>query len=185
MNKATQREQYRALLRKMDSQSRGQIERKIQTNLIRSSYWEKAQVIGVTISGTYEIDTKPIIELGWSQGKTICVPKCYPKDNMLVFYRLISYEQLEKVYSNLLEPRPIKEMIVKKSDMDLLIVPGMVFDRKGYRIGFGGGYYDRFLKGFSGISLSLAMNEQIVDCIEREPHDLAVDHILTETGLIL
>ena len=69
--------------------------------------------------------------------------------------------------------------------MDLLIVPGIVFDRQGFRIGFGGGYYDRFLEGQAIRTVSLAHSMQIVDKIPSEPFDVPVDRLVSEKGMVV
>ncbi len=152
--------------------------------LIDSSLWAKAGVVGITVSQGFEWNTRPIIEKGWEQGKTVCVPKCFPKDKSMEFYRLDNFDQLETVYYNLLEPKPEATEKVDKNTMDLLIVPGVLFDKKGYRIGFGGGYYDRFLRDFENETISLAARMQLVKEVPTEEFDLPVRCVISEDGVV-
>ncbi|EPE60492.1 5-formyltetrahydrofolate cyclo-ligase family protein [Exiguobacterium sp. S17] len=69
-------------------------------------------------------------------------------------------------------------------DIDTCIVPGRVFDRSGYRIGWGGGYYDRFLATYRGATIALAYDVQVLDEIPIEPHDIPVELIVTEREMI-
>ena len=78
------------------------------------------------------------------------IPKCLPKDRKMDFRDLERFDQLESVYSGLLEPIESKTNLVEPNEIDLLIVPGMAFEKEGFRMGVGGGYYDRFLQSFKG-----------------------------------
>ena len=96
-----------------------------------------------------EVDTYQIIRKAWDEGKRIVTPKCLPKDRQMDFRVLDRFDQLESVYFGLLEPIESKTVRVDPEEIDLLIVPGMAFERRGFRMGVGGGYYDRFLQALS------------------------------------
>ncbi|MBM7646367.1 5-formyltetrahydrofolate cyclo-ligase [Scopulibacillus daqui] len=153
----------------------------IKNNLIKQDEWRHAKVIGLTISRDREIQTRPIIEAAWQEGKIVVVPKCLPRSKQMVFRQITSYDQLETVYYGLLEPIEDKTAAVRKEKLNLVVVPGLVFDQAGYRIGFGGGYYDRFLEGYNGNTISLALDVQIKENIPKEPHDMPVQKIVTPT----
>ncbi|MBA4601757.1 5-formyltetrahydrofolate cyclo-ligase [Thermoactinomyces sp. AMNI-1] len=182
MLKSELRKSMTDFLKGLSEREKREVEKKLLKNLLSSSLWNDAKTIGVTVSRGFEWNTMPIIESGWEQGKTICVPKCVPKEKKLVFYELSDFGQLEKSYYNLLEPKTEKTRKVEKSKIDLLIVPGLVFDHHGYRIGFGGGYYDRFLADFPNKTLSLAHTSQIREDLPIDSHDIPVQHLITETG---
>lgn len=158
-----------------------QIEKRMHTKLWNSELWEQAKIIGITIAQGYEWDTASIIYKAWEQGKQVVVPKCYPNNKEMIFYYLRSYNQLEKVYYQLLEPNPDQTSPIERNDIDLLIVPGLVFDHEHYRIGHGGGYYDRFLENYSGTTLSLVWTEQLVETIPVQSFDIAIDHLLIQS----
>ena len=96
------------------------------------------------------------------------------------FYQLDDFGQLEESYFQLLEPKTGETEKIDKFAIELLVVPGLVYDRRGYRIGFGGGYYDRFLADFHNETVSLAHKCQIVDKIQNEPFDIPVKHLIVE-----
>lgn len=169
-------------MERLSIDTRSTIETKIRENLFSSSTWKKAKTIGVTVSRGAEWDTSKIMEEGWQLGKKICVPKCYPKEKKLVFYEIDNFEQLEISFYNLKEPIVEKTKVVEKEEIDLLIVPGVVFNENGYRIGFGGGYYDRYLVDFPNDTVSLAWSGQVVESLPVEEHDIAVGKIITEKG---
>jgi 5-formyltetrahydrofolate cyclo-ligase len=75
-------------------------------------------------------------------------------------------------------------MEVDASRIDLMIVPGLAYTREGYRLGFGGGYYDRYLQNYHGKTISLAFNEQLVPNFLVEEHDIPVSEIITNLGVI-
>jgi 5-formyltetrahydrofolate cyclo-ligase len=152
----------------------------IATKLFNHPAWKDATTIGITVSRRREIDTFFIIEHAWNEGKKIAVPKCVLKNNGLDFRELTSFDQLEVVYMDLKEPSLLKTQAVDAEKIDLLIVPGLAFDRSGYRIGYGGGYYDRYLSTYANKTLALAFECQIVEKLPREPFDLPVEEIITE-----
>lgn len=184
MQKDELRKQIIQILTKLSEQEKNQIEEKLRYNLFHSTLWKEAETIAITMSQGFEWNTKPIIEEGWMQGKVIAVPKCFPKEKELIFYRLHSFHELETVYYNLLEPKPTEKNRLSKSSLDLIIVPGIVYDSNGYRIGFGGGYYDRFLSSFNGETISILSEKQLVESVPSEAHDIAVRHLVIEEGFI-
>lgn len=184
MTKETLRIQMIKKLSALSPNKRKSIEQKLRQHLIESPFWQEADTIGLTISQGIEWNTKPIIETAWEQGKTVVVPKCYPQEKRLIFYHLTSYDELEVVYYQLQEPIPSKTKQIDQDDINLLVVPGLVFNPLGYRIGFGGGYYDRFLVHFSHKTLSLLSSQQLVYDIPIEAHDIPVDHLISEQGIL-
>lgn len=163
---------------------RKEITNDMAAQLFASKLWKEAKVVGVTVSGGFEWDTAAIIEQGWQDGKTIAVPKCIPEFRRLEFYKLESFHQLENSFYNLQEPDPEQTSRVEKQEMDLLIVPGLAFDKRGYRVGFGGGYYDRFLTDFPNSTISIFYSKQLLDHLPNESFDIPVQALLTERGFI-
>jgi len=143
-----------------------------------------ASCIGITISRDFEVNTRKLIEQAWLLSKKVAVPRCIPTTRKLDFYLLSSFDQLEIVYAGLLEPKVEETEIILSKDIDLLIVPGVAFTEGGDRLGFGGGYYDRFLPNYEGELLALAFDFQIVPFVPLEDHDVPVDLIVTEERVI-
>ena len=129
------------------------------TRLCQSLFWRRARMIAITLSAGKEIRTDPIIHKAWSQRKTVAVPKTFPHGQMH-FYRLLPQTPLKKNRFGIREP--VDAMLVKKPAINLIIVPGVAFTVPGHdRLGWGGGYYDRYLKGYSGCTVALARPQQI------------------------
>nr|WP_197414446.1 5-formyltetrahydrofolate cyclo-ligase [Bacillus sp. FJAT-29937] len=152
----------------------------IANQLYQDIYWQEAETVGITISKQPEVDTYQIIRKAWEEGKRLVVPKCLPKTRELVFRTLHRFDQLESVYYGLLEPIEAETDEVSPNEIDLIIVPGLAFTENGYRLGFGGGYYDRFLTKYNGHTLSLAFHDQIVANLPVEAHDIPVSKIITD-----
>jgi 5-formyltetrahydrofolate cyclo-ligase len=157
---------------------------KIARNLYEQEDWIEADIIGVTISKEPEVDTYQIIRKAWESGKEVVVPKCHPKDKMLSFHKITQFSQLESVFYGLFEPINDRTIEVRQADIDLLIVPGLAYSRDGYRLGFGGGYYDRYLQHYKGKTISLAFHLQVIPLIPIEGHDIPVSKLITNEEVI-
>lgn len=184
MGKKEIRNDVMETLRNLSQEDKRIIEHQLYQHLYESQAWQNSTCIAITISRGFEWDTRAIIEEGWKQGKEMVVPKCIPAEKKLNFYRFQDYAELETVYYNLLEPKHIEANHVSSNQIELVIVPGVVFNKRGYRIGFGGGYYDRFLSDFDGHTLSLASHLQLMEDIPIEPHDIPVKQLITEAGIL-
>lgn len=183
-NKKAIRKQMRQALTELPKPLYEDYSYKIAKTIYEDQDWKQAKVIGITISKQPEVDTYQIIRHAWEMGKEVVIPKCYPKDNKLSFRTLSEFSQLESVFYGLLEP--IEEQTIEKlpENIDLLIVPGLAYTKEGYRVGFGGGYYDRYLADFSGKTISLAFNFQVIPQIFIEKHDVPVSKIITNHEVI-
>lgn len=184
MEKATMRKQMIATLKAIHREEHAQLSKKIIESVIETEEFKKAKIIGVTISRYPEVDTSSLIEAAWAMGKQIAVPKCNSETRQMDFRLLTSFDQLETVYMDLLEPITMKTESILKEQIDLQMVPGVVFSTEGYRIGFGGGYYDRYLADYQGQTMSALFDCQIGDDVPNEQHDLPVGKIMTEQRMI-
>ncbi|MDO4814322.1 MAG: 5-formyltetrahydrofolate cyclo-ligase [Gemella sp.] len=158
-------------------EEREEISNTLCQKVIASLEFIQAKTIAITLAHKLEWDTSLIIEEVWKQGKQVCIPKTYPQGKM-DFYIYDKETKLEKSAFGIDEPKDSK--LVTKEEIDLIIVPGVVFDKEGYRIGFGGGYYDRYLADYQGKTIALASKEQIVENVYREDHDVAVNRVIIE-----
>ncbi|GAB6412664.1 5-formyltetrahydrofolate cyclo-ligase [Bacillus luti] len=157
----------------------------IAFSLYAQKEWAEAKTIGITLSMENEVNTYPIIEKAWEEGKKVVVPKCNKETRTMSFRQISNFDQLETVYMNLREPIPVLTEEVDADEIDLQIVPGVAYTERGERIGYGGGYYDRYLVHYKGKTLSLAYEFQMVQYIPVEPFDKNVEKIITEKGTIV
>lgn len=159
----------------------------IAKHLYNTTYYKNSNFIMTYINFRKEVITKGIIQNSLEKAKDIGVPITVPKTRKLIVSKLNNFEEeLELGFYNILTPK--KEYIrkVEPSSIDLVLVPGAAFDKRGYRIGYGGGYYDTFFTTLNKntIKIGLAFQMQIMDKIPNEHHDIPVDFIITENGLI-
>lgn len=172
------RKKIKTNLEQLTDEKREEYTKQISTQLFSLNEWKRAKVIGITISIPPEVPTLHIIEQAWREGKEVAIPKCNPENKTMQFKKITSFEQLESVYSGLLEPVE-NTLKVMPEDINLLVVPGLAFTIDGYRLGFGGGYYDRFLSGYKGSTVSLAFECQLIDELPTELHDIPVHQVVT------
>ncbi|MEE3605602.1 5-formyltetrahydrofolate cyclo-ligase [Bacillus altitudinis] len=154
----------------------------LHEHVLQLSEWKQAKTIALTMSRGKEIPTMPLIEKAWEEGKTVCIPTCFPKTKEMVFYEYTPETKMTSSYFGLLEPDPLESTVVHKEAIDLIIVPGVCFDQHGYRIGYGGGYYDRYLADYHGTTLALCLSVQQVYHLPAEPHDIPVSIMVSEKG---
>lgn len=158
------------------------MDNKIFNELINTDLYKRSINIFIYISFSNEINTRNIIEKAFKDKKNVFIPKVYKDDKLMKAIKLNSIDELKKNSMGILEPIDDSNYI-EKENIDLIVVPGVVFDKECNRIGYGGGYYDRYLKDIKSKKnkIVLAYDLQIVDKIESEVHDIKVDYIITNT----
>ena len=127
-----------------------------------------------------EVDTWKIFEICLENSIKTAFPKV--KGNYLELYLVEDRNQLCLTYKSILEPKNGERIDIEK--IDLIVVPGIAFDCKGFRIGYGGGFYDRLLLNRKGLTVGLAYEEQIINEIPIDPFDQKVDLIITDERII-
>ena len=148
--------------------------------LLNSEFYKNAKIIFTYVSFQGEVDTIKFIEKALSEGKTICVPKVISKKEGMEAHILTNLDELEKSSYGILEPKN-KNKPINPLDIDLLIMPGVAFDKDNGRIGYGGGFYDRFLKTIApkAHKIALAYDFQVFDKNPMDEFDERVDFIIT------
>ena len=174
--KAELRKQVLQEMKAIPREQKQAIDQALTEGLLQHPFYQETNTIATYLSFPHEFQTQGLIEQALKDGKKILIPKTYPKGRMdFVVY---NPQQLVKTSFGLLEPQGDLE-VVDASQIDLIHVPGLVFTREGYRIGYGGGYYDRYLKHFTGHTLSTVYPCQIRD-FSPENHDIPVQEVLID-----
>ena len=168
------RKQVLQELKSLSAEEKGVMDAWLTEQLLLHPFYKEAKTIATYLSFPHEFQTAELIEQAQKDGKTILIPKTYPQGKMdLVLYEP---EKLERNSFGLLEPQG-EAIVFEPSQIDLIHVPGLAFNPSGYRVGYGGGYYDRYLEQFSGHSVSTIFPCQIQD-FHPDPHDIPVEEVL-------
>ena len=174
--KSELRKQVLQEMKALSQEQKQAIDQAITERLLQHPFYQEAKIIASYLSFPHEFQTQELIEQALRDCRKVLIPKTYPKGRMdFVVY---DPQQLVKTSFGLLEPQGDLE-VVDVSQIDLIHVPGLAFTTEGYRIGYGGGYYDRYLKHFSGNTLSTVYPCQIRDFIP-EDHDIPVQEVLVD-----
>ena len=133
-----------------------------------------------------EVETDGIISRAWGQGKQVLAPICRPREKQLIVSCITCFTDVAPGYCGIREPKPDPADPARQREIELVLVPAVAFDRHGRRIGYGGGYYDRFLAGMAEnvLKIGLAFACQLVPALPHEGHDISVDLIVTEEEII-
>jgi 5-formyltetrahydrofolate cyclo-ligase len=143
----------------------------------------EASTLMVFLGFGSEVRTDGLLRWGWEAGKRMVVPLSRPGDRGLTPCLLASFAELEIGHYGIREPKRESIRPVPGEEIDVILVPAVAFDRRGHRIGYGGGYYDRFLPEVPrAVRIGAAFSCQIVPRVPEDPHDLPVDRIVTEDG---
>ena len=178
--KSELRKQVLQEMKALPREQKQAMDQDLMDQFLKHPFYQEAKVIATYLSFPHEFQTQELIEQALKDGKKVLIPKTYPKGRMdFVVY---DPQQLVKTSFGLLEPQGDLE-VVEPSQIDLIHVPGLAFTTEGYRIGYGGGYYDRYLEHFSSHTLSTVYPCQIRD-FSPENHDISVQEVLIDEGNI-
>lgn len=159
-----------------DPQQKPEIQRLYQ-QLFAEPHFANSETLGITLSMDDELDTQPIIHWALTHDKQVAVPRTLPHRQM-TFVLLEPDTVLSETKFGTIEP--VGGQVLAKSQLDVLLVPGLAFSKNHFRVGFGGGFYDRFLKGFTGTSIALVTPVQLFDepVWNVEDFDVKVDKLI-------
>lgn len=148
----------------------------IINKIINHQKYKEAKVVACYCSLKDEACLDKLIIHAWENGKVVVVPKV--KGNTMEFYEIKSMDDLEIQCFGIREPR--HDFVFDKHKIDLLLVPGVAFDRKGNRMGFGKGYYDRYLVELNTYKIGICFREQMDDNIPTDVFDIKMDEIIVD-----
>lgn len=170
--------------RNMLSEEKEVFDKKIKKDLLDTDLYKRSKSIFIYINFGSEINTKAIIESFFNDNKSVYVPKINTKKKEMNAVKISSFENLIENKYGILEPD--NNEILNKMDLDLIILPGVAFDYGGGRVGYGGGYYDRYLESINKniIKIALLYDFQLIDKVPCEEHDIRANYIITEKRLI-
>ena len=185
LEKQRLREERLAAREALSEQERSVLDNRITQKLLATSEYAEATTVLTYVSVSSEVSTRMFIESALRDGKTVAVPRCLP-GHCLEFVAITSLDQLIAAPFGLLEPpKELPALTEEQMDASICIVPALLIDTKGYRLGYGAGFYDRFLSTYPGKKICLAYQQNLSR--EMLPHtafDVAVDMVITESDVL-
>ena len=179
--KAALRKAMQAVLEGMDETQRQAASRQACERLLRQPIWQQAKAVLGYAPMPQELDIWPGLLQGLATGKTICLPRYRASSRDYEAARIQQPDQ--EVHCGTFGIREPARLCaaVPLNKLDLILVPGVAFAANGARLGRGQGYYDKWLGAFEGITCGASFDEQVLNTMPTEPHDIYLDCILTPT----
>lgn len=180
------RDTYRSRREELSPEQKAAWDKKIIQNITSLASYRFADVILAYHPLEGEIDIRPLLETALAAGKKVALPLCYNEGRMDFFY-ITSLDELNDGKFGLKEPSPHNEKYQREDPAQaLMLIPALVYDTHGYRLGYGRGYYDRYVNGFSGMKAGLCYRASLHPTpLPHGRFDFAVDYIVTEKGVKL
>jgi 5-formyltetrahydrofolate cyclo-ligase len=180
MDKNELREYMKSLRCSISIEEKDKKDRSIFNKVVNNKQYIEAETIMAYVSFGLEVDTISIIKNALDNNKIVCVPKIINKKDGMKAVKIEKLEDLIKNKFGILEPLSFDKEINGK-DIDLFFVPGLAFDKNGGRIGYGAGYYDRFLKNSkdNSLKIGLAYDFQVIDNVPMAENDIYLDIIIS------
>lgn len=182
MTKKELRKKFTDIRNSVPPQKRENDSRKVCRKFTDSIYYKNAKTVFLYISFGSEVSTIELVDKVIQDKGYVVVPLCNTEKHTMRLIKIDNKDCLEKGAYGISEPKKslvesgrLKEV----SSIDIAVVPGLAFDNTGARLGYGGGYYDRFLCGFKGISVGFLYDECYTDSLPTEEYDCSVDMIIT------
>lgn len=152
-------------------------------NFLDSELYNNASSLFLYAAVGSEVNIDPIIEKALSDGKKVALPLCLDKEGTMEFYFITSFDDVKVGMYGIREPN---EDICHKAEHDentVCLLPGLCFDKKGNRLGYGKGYYDRFLAHFSGISVGISFSDCIAESLAVNEHDKKAHYLIIDKNI--
>lgn len=182
MNKAELRTQMRAQRRMLSADEQKAAAQAVFAQLASFAPYRRARRVMAYMASRGELSLAPVIEDALRSGKTLLLPRCDAPGEMTA-RRIAGLEDLAQGMYGLLEPKAVCE-IAAPQEIDMILVPGVAFDRAGRRLGQGGGYYDRFLKKSGALRVGVCHGFALLDAVPHEAHDERMDFVITPGGIV-
>ena len=171
---------YKKLRQSMTDAEKKSCDERITAAFLESELYKNCDELLVYVSFDIEVDTLEIIGKALGEKKVFC-PRCVSGTNIMEFFHIESFDDLSAGSYGLLEPAVDTAPVQSFSDSSVCIVPGLSFDDNGYRLGFGKGFYDRFLADFNGSTVGICYDSCLQENLPADEFDICVQHIITES----
>ncbi len=181
--KSQLREKYKQMRRDLPPEVKAEKDRKIAERVFRLWQYRQNSILLTYVSTDIEVDTRSIICRALKDGKKVAVPRCVPGTRAMEFYYIDSMDDLEPGAFGVLEPRPDPAKLFTDFSQGICLVPAFSYDWNGFRLGYGKGYYDRFLSRFEGNMIGICYSECIRPSLPHGRYDRAVELLVTDRFL--
>ncbi len=186
----TKNEIRKEILARRFGLSDGQVSTKSEAicrSLISDGVFTKASVIGLYWPFRKEVLTQPVFRTALAESKRVGFPLVRAEEHAIIYIAVDDPAEMRVGTYGVTEPRFVPDRVIRPEELDLIIIPGVAFDGRGYRIGYGAGYYDRLLTGdaVTATRVATAFDIQIVDQVPHKDYDQRVDVIFTESRVIV
>lgn len=175
------REKYKQVRKEMPADMKKLRDGKILHKLTSLPIYNNSQTVLTYVSTPIEVDTRQLIEKALADGKNVAVPLCVKGTRHMKFYLINSFDDLEEGSFSVLEPIPKRCSLLRNFHRAICIVPALAYDRYGYRLGYGKGYYDRFLSAHRDVfKIGLGYCCCTETRLDHGRYDIPVDFLITE-----
>lgn len=178
------REKYKALRQNILPDVKAEMDKKICDTFASLATYRYASVLLMYAPKSDEVDIMPLVNKALLDGKKVAFPRCKPETSDMDYYFISSVDQLTNGTYGILEPsEDLPKFDRNEALPSACIIPALVYDNSGYRLGYGKGYYDRYLQRYNGSKVGFVYSDFIIDKVPRGKFDLSVNFIVTEKGI--
>lgn len=178
--KARMRNEIKARRHAIPQEEKERADRKILDRLVRLREYAACDTVITYVSLPIEVDTLVLIARAFADGKRVAVPRCVEGSREMEFYLITSMDQLEPQTFGVLEPVRERCELLSDCGNSICVVPALAYDYAGYRLGYGAGYYDRFLSGYKGVMIGVVYARDLRRRLWRGRFDVPVNLIVSE-----
>ncbi len=178
--KAGLREKYKQIRRTMPTVQKSALDKRISDRVTGLWQYRQCNLLLTYVSTEIEVDTRDIIRRALVDGKNVAVPRCVEGTRNMRFYLINGLHELAPGAFGVLEPNPQTSQPIDVFENSLCIVPALCYDSKGYRLGYGKGYYDRFLSGYDMTAIGIAYSSCVCRKLPHGRFDRPVELVVTE-----
>lgn len=167
--------------RKIPFRDKAEWDEKIYQSVVNLPEYQNADLVLTYVSTPIEVATFRLIAAAWAAGKTVAVPRCVEGEVAMEFFQIRSMSDLESGTFSVLEPNPARCKKLSAFPDSICVIPGLSFDKEGYRLGYGKGYYDRFLNQYRGFRIGICYEACIKSRLPHGRFDVPVHVLITES----
>ena len=165
--------------RELTAEEKSVLDSGVLANVRKMREYQRCSTIFIYVSTPIEVDTRKIIEMAWADNKRVAVPRCIPETRQMTFHYITSFDDLSPGTFSVLEPSP-EAPLADNYDKSIMLVPALIIDKYGYRLGYGKGYYDRYISKYSGLTVGLCYINNIKNRLFHGRFDKKLNYIITE-----